>query len=114
MSLNLVSKTAQRIKKDIFGAGWIHLGTAEYPPMNIGGTAYPERTFMLLQREKTGDVYIEEFDRFGCRFLQIKDDKLWNELYLFFYDNGLIISGVDKTWEADEAYTQSLKAQSKE
>lgn len=110
MSLKLVSKTAQRFKPDLFGEGWIHLGTAEYPPMNLGGTIYPERTFMLLHREETGDVYIEEFDRYGCKFVQIKDDKLWNELYLFFYDRGLIVAGVNKTWEADEAYTKSLKA----
>lgn len=112
MILSLTNKTRQRFKADLFGRGWLHMGTAEMPALNMGGKVYPERTFMVLMREDTGDVYIEEFNRVRCAFEHIEDQKLWNDLFFLFHENGIIVEAVNGGWEADEKLTQSFKAQS--
>lgn len=111
MMLKLVSKTRQRIKENLFGPNWLHMGTAETPPLNMGGKVYPKRTFMVLMNEKDCKVFIEEFNPYRCAFEHIEDQRLWNDLFFFFHENGVIVEAIDKGWEADEKLTQSFKAQ---
>lgn len=91
----LVSDVQQNIKASIFGRGWIHLATAKIPLSNIS----QERYFMLLMNTKDSQVYIEEYVDFPDYFVKIKEDKLWQDLYMYFTEKGLIKIGINKEFK---------------
>jgi hypothetical protein len=62
-------------------------------------------------RETDCQVFIEEFNRVRCAFEHIEDQKLWNDLFFFFLENGVIKESIDGGWEADEKLTESFKTQ---
>lgn len=93
----LVSDVQQTLKRSLFGPGWIHLGTAKLPMSNRA----PERYFMLLMRAATSEVYIEEYVDYPEYFKKIsqKEQKLWNDLYMFFAEHKLINVAVGKEFK---------------
>jgi hypothetical protein len=86
----LYSDTIQTLKTKLFGPGWVHLGTARIP----GSNWKHERYFMLLMNATDSQCYIEEYVDAPEFFKRIDDDRLWADLYRFFYDKGLITMGL--------------------
>lgn len=93
----LISDVQQTLKRNLFGPGWIHLGTAKLSLSNIskGG----ERFFMLLMHSSTSQTYIEEYVDFPEFFKKIEDNELWNDLYMFFIEKKLIGMGVGREFK---------------
>lgn len=91
----LVSDVQQTLKSSLFGPGWIHLATAKIPLSNLTH----ERYFMLLMNTKDSRVYIEEYVDFPEFFVKIKEDKLWQDLYMYFTEKGLINIGLGKEFK---------------
>lgn len=90
-----VSDVQQTLKKELFGPGWIHLATCKTSLSNISN----ERFFMLLMDSRTSQVYIEEYVDFPEFFKKIEDNNLWNDLFYYFTENGLLKIGVGKEFK---------------
>mgnify|MGYP001587874969 CR=1 FL=1 len=86
MSFTLISDVTQIMKPNLFGLGWYCLGVAKTPGSNIS----KERFYFLLMESNTSKAFIEEYVDFPEFFKKIEDNKLWNDLFCFFYEKGLV------------------------
>lgn len=95
MEFKLISDVTQSLKKELFGPDWLSLGVAAITSSNIS----KQRYFFLLMNTKTSLTYIEEYVDFPLFFIKIEDQKLWNDLYMFFVDKGLTKIGIGQEFK---------------
>lgn len=92
MTFKLITDVTQQLKQELFGPGWLILAVASIPLSNISS----ERFFFLLLNTKTGESFIEEYMDSPRFFIKIEDNSLWNDLFRFFYEKGLITISKNK------------------
>lgn len=92
MDFKLINDVTQPLKKELFGNGWLSLGVVQIPASNVS----KERYFFLLMNTQNSKTYIEEYVDFPEYFIKIKDENLWNELYMFFTEHKLISFGINR------------------
>jgi len=98
MNFVLISDVKQKLKESLFGPNWVHFATAKIPGSNIS----KERYFMALKNLNTGKIYIEEYVDAPYFFVKIEEDKLWQDLYMFFIDKKVLTIGVGQEFKVEK------------
>lgn len=95
MQFKLINDITQSLNNKIFGPNWLSLGVAS----KLANQFDRERYYFLLMNKENGKTYIEEYVDAPNFFVLIEDQKLWNDLYLFFYEKGLITLSKNKEFK---------------